>query len=445
MLRLPRTAVEPGRPHWTPAIRERFLSESAGRSARGVAVVTLLTSLLLLAWAPGDFEYFPEHAVRFAWYRIATVVAAVAFAVWAVKARRARVKLLAMWLWFVPWGTQSAAMIPPTPDDLLSHTFVIVIAQLGSLGIMFWSWRWCLTMSLALVGICEVALWQVPEAGYDTFAAHGYLLTGTAFATLFTAVKYQGAREQFEQRLRLEDEKQRSESFLRQVASMRQERLTWLENLAGFLRHELKNQVVAVSTSLELADPPSLDEKTERYVSRAQRSLGRMRRLVESATEATSLEAAMATEETGTVELSAVLEERIAVLRDVHRERKFRADIESEVVIDGNEDRLAQLLDKLLENAVDHGGAGGEIQVSLKRANGGISLRVENEGATLPANREGLFDAFVTIGERGPDAPNVGLGLFVAKTIAESHGGSIEARDLQDGSGACFEVRLPAA
>lgn len=336
-------------------------------------------------------------------------------------------------------------MIPATPDHLLSHTFVMVIAQLGSLGFMIWSWRWGLTMSLALVGIGQLALLRIPTEGYEVFAAQGYLLSGVALCTLFTAVKHWGAREQFDQRVRLQIEKQRSESFLRQVASMRQERLIWLENLARFLRHELKNQVVAVSTSLELADPPNLDEKTNRYVSRAQRSLGRMRRLVESATEATSLETAMATEETGTVELSAVVEERIAVLRDVHRGRKFRADIESEVVIDGNEDRLGQLLDKLLENAVDHGGAGGEIQVSLKRANGGISLRVENEGATLPANREGLFDAFVTIGERGPDAPNVGLGLFVAKTIAESHGGSIEARDLQDGSGACFEVRLPGA
>ena len=243
MLRLQSTAVEPGRPHWTPAIRKRFLDETAGQSARAVAVVTLLTSVLLLAWAPGDFECFPEHAVRFTWYRVAAVVAAVAFAVWAIKAKRAWVKLLAMCLWFVPWAMQSAAMIPRTPDDLLSHTFVIVIAQLGSLGIMLWSWQWCLAMCLVMVGICEVALLRVTEAGYDTFAAHGYLLTGMAFATLFTAVKYQGAREQFEQRLRLEDGKERSEGLLNRVTDLRAERLTWLENLAGFLRQELKNSL----------------------------------------------------------------------------------------------------------------------------------------------------------------------------------------------------------
>ncbi|MFW2388072.1 MAG: sensor histidine kinase [Polyangiales bacterium] len=430
---------------WSEATWRAFHAESAARSARATALVTVLCSLLLFAWAPGDFEYFPEHAVRFTYYRLATVVWCSAMAVAALKLRRTNAKFFAMWLWFLAWAAESSAMIPATPDHLLSHTFVMVMAQLGSLGFMVWSWRWGLTMSLALVGIGQLALLRIPTEGYEVFAAEGYLLSGFALCTLFTAVKHGGAREQFDQTVRLQVEKERSESFLRQVASMRQERLTWLEKLASFLRHELKNQVVAVSTSLELADPSSLDEKTERYVSRAQRSLGRMRRLVESATEATSLEAAMATEETGAVELSAVVEERVALFRDVHGERQFLGDIESEIVIDGNEDRLAQLLDKLLENAVDHGGADGEIQVSLKRANGGVSLRVENEGDALPANREGLFDAFVTVGERGPDASNVGLGLFVAKAIAESHGGTIDARALPDGSGACFEVCLPLA
>ena len=445
MLRLQHEGSKTERLQWSPAVWERFHAESAERSARATAVVTVLISVVLLTWSVGDFRYFPEHAVRFLYFRIGAVVWGVVMAMLAMRLRGTGPKYLVIWAWFLGWGAQCAAMIPYTPEDLLSHTFVFIIAQLGSLGFVAWSWKWGLSMSLALVVLGEIALSRVPASGYQTFAAHGYLLTGAAFCSLFTAVKYRGAREQFDHRVRLGEEKQRSESFLREVASMRRERLTWLENLARFLRHELKNQVIAVSTSLELANQTSPDTAAERYVDRAQRSLGRMRRLVDSATEATSLEAALATEETVPVELSEVVAERLALFRQANIGRRFHAAIESGVLVDGNEDRLAQLLDKLLENAVDHGRAEGEIRVSLTREKSQVSIVVENDGDALPAQREGLFDAFVTATKHGDGEQNSGLGLFVAKAIAESHGGTIEARDREDASGACFEVRLPAA
>jgi signal transduction histidine kinase len=443
MLRLQHEGSKTERLQWSPAVWERFHAESAELSVRAVGVVTMVCAALLLAWVPGDFDYFPEHAVRFIWFRLAAIAWAVICAIAASKLRRPSAKFFALWAWFIGWGAQSAAMIPYTPEDLLSHTVVLLIAQLGSLGILVWSWKWGLAMSLQLVAIGQIALSRVADGGYDTFAAQGYLVTCAAFCTVFTAVKYQGARQMFDQRIRLEEEKQRSEALLNRVSDMRQERLTWLENLARFLRHELKNQVVAVSTSLELANQTSPDTAAERYVDRAQRSLGRMRRLVDSATEATSLEAALATEETVPVELSEVVAERVALFREANTGRRFHAAIESGVLFDGNEDRLAQLLDKLLENAVDHGRAEGEIRVSLTREQSQVSIVVENECDALPAQREGLFDAFVTAGKQGADDQNSGLGLFVAKAIAESHGGTIEARDREGASGACFEVRLP--
>jgi signal transduction histidine kinase len=100
-------------------------------------------------------------------------------------------------------------------------------------------------------------------------------------------------------------------------------------------------------------------------------------------------------------------------------------------------------LDKLLENAVDHGSNEGEIRVSLTREQNQVSIVVENEGDALPVQREGLFDAFVTATKQGAGEQNTGLGLFVARAIADSHGGTIEARDREYASGACFEVRLP--
>jgi signal transduction histidine kinase len=223
---------------------------------------------------------------------------------------------------------------------------------------------------------------------------------------------------------------------------MRQERLDWLENLARFLRHELRNQAVAIGTSLNLTKKTPLDWQAEKYVERADRSLSRMKRLVDSATEATSLEAALTSEETSEVSLTSLVRERAMVVREAYPERRVQVDVEVGVSVDGNEDRLAQLFDKLLENAVEHTGPGGTIQVKLRRNGSTSSVVIENDGDPLPPGKEHLFDAFVSGGTGNGDGRNLGLGLFVARAVVEAHGGTIEARD-RVGGGACFEVQLP--
>jgi hypothetical protein len=61
-------------PRWSDALWEQFRAESAERSAHATVIVTILATALLLAWSVGDFEYFPEHATQFAYYRVAAVI-----------------------------------------------------------------------------------------------------------------------------------------------------------------------------------------------------------------------------------------------------------------------------------------------------------------------------------------------------------------------------------
>ena len=112
MLRILRERTKSDRLRWSKSVWLRFHAESAARSAYGTVVVTILGAILLLAWAPGDFEYFPEHAVRFTYYRIASIVWGVAMAALAVNFRHAGARYIAMSVWFLGWGAQSAAMIP---------------------------------------------------------------------------------------------------------------------------------------------------------------------------------------------------------------------------------------------------------------------------------------------------------------------------------------------
>ena len=110
----------------------------------------------------------------------------------------------------------------------------------------------------------------------------------------------------------------------------------------------------------------------------------------------------------------------------------------------GDPDRLAQLFLNLLDNAVKHSPKGGHVKVEAQRDDGHAVVRVRDEGSGLPQGAEKrLFRRFY----RGDNAQRdgAGLGLAIAQAIAEAHGGSISARNVDGGHGAEFTVRLPAS
>ena len=110
----------------------------------------------------------------------------------------------------------------------------------------------------------------------------------------------------------------------------------------------------------------------------------------------------------------------------------------------GDPDKLAQLFLNLLDNAVKHSPRGGTISIEAGRDDGHAIVRMRDEGSGLPQGAEKrLFRRFY----RGENAQRdgAGLGLAIAQAIAEAHGGSITARNLEGGRGAEFTVRLPAA
>ena len=110
----------------------------------------------------------------------------------------------------------------------------------------------------------------------------------------------------------------------------------------------------------------------------------------------------------------------------------------------GDPDRLSQLFLNLIDNAVKHSPKGGRVTVEATRDNGHAVVTVRDEGSGLPQGAEKrLFRRFY----RGENAQRdgAGLGLAIAQAIAEAHGGSIAARNVEGGHGAEFTVRLPAA
>ena len=111
--------------------------------------------------------------------------------------------------------------------------------------------------------------------------------------------------------------------------------------------------------------------------------------------------------------------------------------------VHGDPDKLAQLFMNVLENAVKHSPHGSTIQVRGERDDGAVVVRVRDAGSGLPQGAQArLFQRFY----RGDNAQRngAGLGLAIAQAIAQAHGGTIHASNV-NGGGAEFAVRLPIA
>lgn len=226
--------------------------------------------------------------------------------------------------------------------------------------------------------------------------------------------------------------------------SIAADRRHWLEVIAAFLRHELKNAMTGVSSSIELAARADSTAAAARYHERAQRSVHYMRRLLVQVADATSLESALKHEAFERFDLSELLRERVEDFRREHAERRFDGTIERDIHVAGSPDAVLQLVDKLLNNAIEHGAPSAPIDIALHRRGAGCTLVITDQGDALDDDVERLFQPFVTRKAPRHAGDSLGLGLFVARTIALHHGGSIRAEPLDSAPGARFTVELPS-
>ena len=107
-------------------------------------------------------------------------------------------------------------------------------------------------------------------------------------------------------------------------------------------------------------------------------------------------------------------------------------------------ERLKQVLMNLVENAVKYSPAGGEVEVHAWAENGLVLVAVEDQGPGIPREQQGLIFEKFGRANVGGGKPGSGLGLFIARSIAEAHGGSLKVRSAP-GQGSTFTLELPLA
>ena len=221
---------------------------------------------------------------------------------------------------------------------------------------------------------------------------------------------------------------------------------TFLENMPRTLRHEINNPLNTLSTSLQNLAEQHPDVRDSKYLDSARRGLMRIGAIVQNLADAASLEESLETEELELVDIRQFLENYVANCRVSHPHCEFVYRAARGIAYARVSDhRIEQMLDKIIDNAIDFHRADSPVTVQLDTHRGYLQITVANRGPTLPGkSEESLFDSMVS--HRGPHSHmHFGLGLYVVRVIAEHHGGHVRALNLADGSGVAVMVQLPVA
>jgi two-component system, OmpR family, sensor histidine kinase ChvG len=217
----------------------------------------------------------------------------------------------------------------------------------------------------------------------------------------------------------------------------------YLRTLGGKLSHELRTPLTIVRSSLDNLESEGPREDQRKYVERARDGAVRLQSILSALGAAARVEESIKQAERASFDLRDLLISAAAAYRDGFPAARFELDTPPETCfMRGAPELIIQMLDKLVENAVDFCPKDGLIGVSLSRSSGHYEIAVRNDGPPIPEAMLGrLFESLIEQRQGHDDKPHFGLGLYIVRLVAEFHGGRATAANSQ--GGAVFTVMLP--
>ncbi|MEU4132534.1 sensor histidine kinase [Streptomyces wuyuanensis] len=212
---------------------------------------------------------------------------------------------------------------------------------------------------------------------------------------------------------------------------------------ASDIAHELRTPLAILRSELE-AVQDGIREPTPKVITSLHDETLRLGRLITDLETLASADAAAFTLEREPLSLTALVRDTAAHLADRFAGAgiTLRIDLPTEVRVDGDAERLRQIVTNQLTNALKFVPAGGTVILTLRQDGDWAELRVIDTGPGIPAEElPRIFDRFFR--SRAARADGSGIGLAVAAELATAHGGTITA-DSTPGRGTTFTTRLPA-
>ena len=248
---------------------------------------------------------------------------------------------------------------------------------------------------------------------------------------------------------------QLSESFINLTDEL-QKRMQATAGFAADVAHELKNPLSSLRSAAETISRISDPAQQQKLMNVILQDVERLNRLITDISQASRVDTEIADEQGHEVNIGKLVDNFIQMRRQSFADRDIHLDVHDEpLMVRIHEGRIVQVIDNVLANAVSFSPPAGEIFVTVKPVEAGqVAITIRDQGHGIPENRlEAVFTRFYS--ERPSDevfGEHSGLGLSIARQIAEAHGGTLIAKNSDtknsdtknsDKGGACFTLTLP--
>ena len=218
-------------------------------------------------------------------------------------------------------------------------------------------------------------------------------------------------------------------------------------DFVSLVSHELRTPMAAVigaARTLQQRWRELSPEHRESFLELIAGETNRLAELIGDVLDTSRIEAGTFSFRFRDVDLSQLVRDTVAAAQLGQDEVQLRAEVQAPLPeIRGDVDRLRQVLTNLIDNAVKYSPDGGEVEVRAYPEDGRVLVDVRDQGPGIAkADQKLIFEKFGRVTGTSGTPPGTGLGLFIARSIAEAHGGALEVQSAPE-QGATFTLELP--
>jgi signal transduction histidine kinase len=242
------------------------------------------------------------------------------------------------------------------------------------------------------------------------------------------------------QNLRTYEAERATVDELRRLSSLR-------ADFVSLVSHELRSPMAAVigsARTLQARWRELRPEQREAFLAVIADETTRLAALVGDVLDTSRIEAGTFGYRFDDVDLADVLRDSVAAAQIGQDEVRLSTELPAALpTVRGDAERLRQLVDNLISNAIKYSDSGGEVSVDARADDGHVVVHVRDTGPGIrPEHHAQIFEKFGRA--TGAAKPGTGLGLFLSRSFAEAHGGSLDVESAP-GQGAVFTLRIPVS
>jgi len=288
----------------------------------------------------------------------------------------------------------------------------------------------CRLAAPLLLGPRAIGMLSVVRRAPDSFSTEEIELVSLLGRLVATAV----------QNIRAYDAERRTVEELRRLSALR-------ADFVSLVSHELRSPMAAVigsARTLQQRWRELRPDQRDSFLDLIAGETSRLAQLVADVLDTSRIEAGTFSYAFRDVDVGRLVQDAVAAAGVGQDEVGVVAALAGPLPsVRGDAERLRQVVGNLVENAVKYSSAGSEVRVSAHARNGWVIVDVTDRGPGIPREHHQLiFEKFGRARTDGVGQPGTGLGLFIARSIAEAHGGRLDVRSVID-RGTTFTLSLP--